>query len=248
MNFSIQQLLNQRLKREENRKPQTTWHSSSLGSCLCGTYLARLGAKPDKEIDDRTLRVFKVGNIMEDFIIDTLKTLEDYEIETQNRFENTKFNLSGKFDLKIKNKQTGKELIYEIKSKHSRSFWYMNDKGQGAQLSHKMQLWTYLEANKIEEGRILYVSKDDLSLLEYPIFLNDVFLKELVEDQLEILNEAWLKQVAPKPAPQGTWMADYCNYHEQCLKQEKYLEKEPKFYQLEAKKLPIKNNKKILKI
>jgi len=247
--FSIQTLINDKLrKQEEQRQPkiQTTWHSSSLGSCLCGTYLARLGAKPDQPFDDRTLRVFTMGKKIEDWIIEIIKEQPDYESETQGRILDEQLHLSGYYDLRIKNKQTNKEFLYEIKSKHSRSFWYMDKQKQGAQDSHKMQLWSYLYVTGIEEGRIIYVSKDDLAVLEYPVFRNDKQLEEQVLNQLEILNKAWELKLPPLPAPEGSWQAEYCGFHKQCLqqKQKEYYNIEPLFYQ-KVKKEKVDNKKSI---
>ncbi len=231
--FSIQQLINNQIRKENDsreKKEQLGWYVSSLGSCLCGTYLSRLGLKPDKEFDDRILRVFKVGKQTEDWIIDLIKKQEGYKALDQTLLVDDDLNLRGKYDLHLQNINTGKELIYEIKSKHSKSFWYMDKKGEGAAEQHKMQLWTYLYLAKIKEGRIVYVSKDDLSILEYPIFLKDEKLKEIVLDQIGILNESWKKKLPPLPAPQNSWQAKYCNFHKQCLKQKNHLDKEPLFY------------------
>ncbi len=231
--FSIQQLINNQIRKENDsreKKEQLGWYVSSLGSCLCGTYLSRLGLKPDEEFDDRTLRVLRVGNQTENWIIDLIKQQEGYRALTQTSLMNSELNLRGRYDLYLQHIETGKELIYEIKSKHSKSFWYMEKKGEGAAEQHKMQLWTYLYLAKIEEGRIVYVSKDDLSILEYPIFLKDEKLKEIVLDQIGILNEAWKKKLPPLPAPQNSWQAKYCNFHKQCLKQKNHLDKEPLFY------------------
>ncbi len=234
--ISIQQLINSELRKKQNeREPrnQTTWHASALGSCMCGQYLQRLGVEPDQEIDDRTLRVFQMGNHIEDWVMGLIKKQEGVEIETQGRVFDEKLNLSGYYDLKLKHLETGKEIINEIKSKNSRSFWYMDKKGQGAQLSHQMQLWAYLYALQIDEGRIIYVSKDDLPILEYPIFRNNEKLEKLVIDQLNILNEAWGKKIPPLPAPKDSWMTNYCNYHKKCLEVKEYLNKEPLFYSVD---------------
>jgi len=231
--FSIQQLINNQIRKENDtrgKKEQLGWYVSSLGSCLCGAYLNRMGLKPDEEFDDRTLRVFKVGKQTEDWIIDLIKKQEGYKALTQTLLTDDGLNLRGRYDLYLQNIETGKELIYEIKSKHSRSFWYMNQKGEGAGEQHKMQLWTYLYLAKIEEGRIVYVSKDDLSILEYPVFLKDEKLKEIVLDQINILNEAWKSKIPPLPAPEKSWQAKYCGFHKQCIKQKDHLERIPLFY------------------
>lgn len=250
MIFSVQQLIDNTLEeknKERVNKSQVTWHASSLGSCLCGVYLNRLGIKP-VEFDKRTLRVFDMGNKIEDWVVELIKKQDKYEIKTQQRIFNEEYNFSGYDDVEITDKETGETEIWEIKSKHSRSFWYMDKKGQGAMIHHQMQLWSYLnfrEAGKIEKGKIIYISKDDSCILEYPIFLNNSKLRTRVLDQLNILNKAWKFKTPPPPAPEGSWQAKYCNNHEECLKQEKYLNIKPLFYQDLEDELKHKEKKKI---
>lgn len=261
MQFSVQKIISDSIrKKEENRgeRLQTTWHASALGSCLCGQYLARLGVKPDEAIDDRTLRVFDMGNKIEDWVVSLIKdnefvmednaTKRQYQIETQGRVLSEKYNFSGYYDLSLKDIRTQEKEIVELKSKHSKSFWYMDKQGQGAQDSHQMQLWSYLEFTETDKGRIVYISKDDLAVLEYPIFRNNEELRRLVLDQLEVLNEAWEQKIPPKPAPPESWQAKYCNCHSKCLQQEKYLEREPLFYKDLIKEKKLSTNKKTIKI
>ena len=225
--IAIQDLINNSIKETNDARrkdyKQTSWHISSLGSCLRGIYLKRAEAKPDTEMDERTLRVFDVGNKIEDWVVELLKT-QDIKVETQVRAEDKELNVSGYADVVVENKD-GKEVL-EIKSKHSRSFWWMEKKKQGAQRSHQYQLWMYLWLLNIERGRIIYVSKDDLSILEYPIFRNDESLKKECFEQLEFLNKAWkAKDPSILPLPEnGKWgnqndfQSKYCSFHKQCVK------------------------------
>jgi len=116
------------------------------------------------------------------------------------------------------------ELIYEIKSKHSRAFWYMDKKGEGASEHNLMQLWSYLWVLDIPEGRLLYVSKDDLSVLEYIVLRDDPELEKKVIEELKILNEAWEQKLPPEPIrDRKHWHYKYCRFHKQCLSQPAYL-------------------------
>src|SRR3990167_4184673 len=221
MNFSIQKLINDSLKETKERKQQTSWHPSSLGSCLTGAYLARSGAKRDEEFDDRTLRVFKVGNMMEQWLVDTIEST-GAKFKKQVRIELPELDVTGYADLVMETPNG--DLPYEIKSKNSKSFWWMEKKKQGANRQHMMQLWIYLKFLNRPEGRLIYLSKDDLAILEYPVFLDDKKLEEEVMGELKILNEAWKCQLPPEPIKdEKDWKVVYCGYHKQCLKQEKYL-------------------------
>lgn len=220
--FTIQDLINNEVKPKETKtNGQTHWHPSALGSCLTGVYLGRKGEKPDKDFDDRTLRVFSVGKMFENWLVDLVKK-SGIKSETQVRIDWPEYDVGGYADLVVSVDDS--KIVYEVKSKHSKAFWYMNDKNEGANIQHKMQLWTYLKVLNIPEGRLIYLSKDDLAILEYIILLNDSYLEKKVTNELKILNQAWKEQLPPPVQfPVDDWRAKYCRYHSKCIKQPKYL-------------------------
>lgn len=208
--FTLQQLINDSVRAD--RKPHTPqhWSPSALGSCLCGVYLARTGAKRDEEFDDRTLRVFHIGNMFEDWAVELVKK-QHPTLETQVEVWWKEYDFHGFADAVVREEP----MVYEFKSKNSRAFWYMDKKKEGANAQHKMQTWSYLKCLNIPEGRILYLEKDTLSTLEFPVYLNDEVLGQSVENELKLLNKAWENKTPPKPATEG-WQATYCGFHKQC--------------------------------
>lgn len=77
-----------------------------------------------------------------------------------------------------------KQLITEVKSVNSRAFW--GHKNQDPETgffkgydNHKLQLYTYLMGTNSDEGRRFYVSKDDLTLMESPVYLSNLMLADL---------------------------------------------------------------------
>ena len=92
------------------------------------------------------------------------------------------------------------ELIYEVKSINSMAFLHKKGYLQEAYPWHTLQCYAYIKANNIQEGRVLYISKDDLITAEFPVFLND---KKLVEkydkDMTEMSEFIRKKQEPPKP-------------------------------------------------
>jgi hypothetical protein len=82
-----------------------------------------------------------------------------------------------------------KEVIAEIKSVNSRAFWSHKNADPETGFfkgypHHKLQLYTYLRADSQSEGRIFYVSKDDLTLLESAV-VETPELKKAWEDDVE---------------------------------------------------------------
>lgn len=221
--LEISKIISQTLKEKQLKKQQeykqTSWHSSSLGNCLRGTYLQRLGEKPDKEIDDRTLRKFDVGNIFEDWMLDLIEKNPIIEkLERQIRVESKIYNLSGKIDALITYKDGTKEII-EAKSSNNKAFWWMIKNGDKPSRHHEYQLWTYLKLTGINYGRIVYIEKDYLSIQEYVVKLEDKEIASEVISQLELLNNAWdKKDITLLPLPdKKSWQHKFCNYHNKCL-------------------------------
>lgn len=244
IDFSIQEALDENLKKEnEEREPKeiVSWHSSGLGSCRTGQYLKRLGEEPVKDFDARTLRVFAVGNMMEDWLVSKVPNIS---LETQVRIEDKENNLSGYADVVVE-REEGK-IVYEVKTIHSRAFWYLQ-KGEGAYKHHKMQLWTYLNNLGIDEGRIIYLSKDDLAIAEYVVMRDDKEVEKLVMDELNILNGAWKAQLPPEPVRDSKdFRYKYCNFHKKCLKQKKYY-KDPNAKECTQSQSSTPNKKKVEK-
>lgn len=220
MIFSIENLINKKVNEHEKRRV-TSWQASKLGSCLTGVYLERLGIKPDREFDNRTLRVFSVGKIFEDWVTSLCENTTDTMTELQIRATLPEYDATGYVDMVVTETNNQRKYIYEIKSKHSFGFKYLEK--EGANRQHQMQLWFYLKALNIEEGRIFYVSKDDLRVLDYLVELKNEELALSVLNELSILNRAWKEKVCPPVPSVEDWRAKYCRWHKQCANQEKYL-------------------------
>lgn len=215
------------LDKQDERKDykQTSWHASGLGSCLRGTYLKRLGVELDTEMDERQLRKFDVGNIMEDWLVDLIERNDDLKkVERQVRIDSEKWNLSGKADAVLTYQNDLKEVL-EIKTQHSKSFWYMVKNGNRPHRHHEYQLWCYLKLLGIEDGKLVYISKDDLAIQEYFVKASDKDIENEVVAQLLMLNTAWkMKNPIDLPLPPaGNWLAKYCPCHSKCVNND-YLE------------------------
>lgn len=222
MTFSIQTIINEAVRPTEERKKERWW-ATDLGKCLRGAYYARLGDAEKSELDDRTYRVFKAGQVFEQFVVDTLKSkVSDYEFTQPETIYMKEHDLSCRPDLIVKHKETGKQYVYELKTVHSDKFWYMEKNGGKPDEHYLMQAWCECLVTGIEDGRLLYVSKDDLCIAEYQVSLHDVALGNAVKNELNILNHCWKTKTLPpraEPIKDGkiNWKAKYCNYHHLCM-------------------------------
>ncbi len=177
----------------------------------------------------------EVGKIVEEWIVNKVKQSGSLVAE-QLRVEAPEYEASGKVDLILD--EGGRPVLYEIKSTNSFSFKY-KVKNKQPQPQHKLQTLFYLwrlrnhghqdcpgvDFSKLE-GRLIYVSRDDLNRLIIPVNYSEEAIKPII-DQLEILNSSWkMDELPPIPEPvvfdgeRGKWainfVCDFCAYHELC--------------------------------
>lgn len=222
--MTIQEIIDQKTSSKECR-PKTSWWFSDMGKCLSGVYYARLGKTP-KPKDPRTLRVFEVGNIFEEWVC---KALEGpTTIVRPETIHLPQYDLSGRPDAIITLPDSTKEVL-EFKTVHSDKFWWMNKKNEGPDEHHLMQLWWGMKATGIPKGRLVYISKDDLCISEFTLDITDDIISTKCLEEINILNEAWNNKIPPKPVDtfinkKINWKAKYCDYHQYCLNNENWLD------------------------
>lgn len=217
----------------EEWEPPRCWRSSGLGSCLTSRYMARSGVRPE-EHSGRTLRVFALGNLTEEFVLKALR--KKMKISTQTSLFIKKWGLSGHVDVLIKDKKKVKtrEEIWEIKTIRSDDFWNVGKK-YPPKLQHRLQLWSYLHGLGKKMGRLIYISKDDQAVKEFLVREDEEVLAYIVEKEMEILNTAWEYKVAPPPVRftdtgecvslmSDDWQYRYSNYGGDIYKLPEYLD------------------------
>lgn len=205
---TLGEIIDARLSEHEGRE-KTSWYATDMLKCPAAAYWSRQGVEPTNPPDARTRRIFSVGSRFEDWIVDTVqeKYPDAYKPETMDIFDGT---VRVRPDLII----PSLKLVYEIKTVHSKKFWYM-DKGEGADEHYLAQLWCGLKATGIKRGILSYFSKDDLASKEYEIGIEDP-VGAKVEAHVRMLNEAWDRQEVPTPTCVGTWWEKYCPYAGKC--------------------------------
>jgi len=104
--------------------------------------------------------------------------------------------------LKEKHPEGLTDLLYEIKSVNSMLFWAKKDYLKDAYPHHIMQTFTGMKATKIKEGRILYISKDDYTVAEFPIYLDTPELEKIWQDDVKLMTKYIREGIVP-PKPEG---------------------------------------------
>jgi CRISPR/Cas system-associated exonuclease Cas4 (RecB family) len=206
----IQQLINEALlKEQEDRKDRVgsgKISPSALGTCLRRQIYKLKGFKETDPPDVRGLRVFKAGKLFHDFVQGYIpKDSVEILVETDD--------IKGYADI------VGKDTVYDVKSQHSRGFWYMNKEGYDVKKekwNNWLQLACYGKLLNKEKLCLVVVSKDDLCINEYVEFTKD-WIQEL-DTELELIKRFKASDELPPKEPRlyKGKECDFCNWRSLC--------------------------------
>ncbi len=215
---TIQQLIDDSLVRKIKHKPSGKINASQLGKCYRAQFWYRKGEEPSNPIDARTLRVFKVGDLFHEFVESFLP-----EHQREVEFENE--------DIKLRADIVLDDEVIDIKSQHSRAFWYMQKSGYDIAKQKETNILQVMAGayflNK-PKGKLIFISKDDLCIAEYQFFMTN--WKDKVETELHNLRSIWTLGVLPDAKPRA-YMNDkgesgecgYCGYLDKCKNEGGYI-------------------------
>jgi hypothetical protein len=92
-------------------------------------------------------------------------------------------------------------VVAEIKSVNSNAFWAKKDYLSEAYPWHVLQLYAYLKGFNMPEGRLLYISKDDLSLVEHNVFYPSEKLEKIFNEDVKQISHYHLNNIKPEREP-----------------------------------------------
>lgn len=229
-------LLLDRIEQEKQHSGKDGFYITHLGGCLRGAYYGRLAAAGliehvTPELDLFKYRVFKCGNMIEDFVGYCYKK-HGMILEEQTRLSWPEFDLSGRLDFLVKGAEDGMSpRLVECKSVHSQK-WHWDRKKGGKPSDHYMQQVAMYWRKKREEypglsASVLQVDKDSILAHEYVMTEEELmFWSDTGLEKARILKEAWdLKEPPPIPDTlikefgkwRVNWVASYCQNHALCM-------------------------------
>ena len=105
-------------------------------------------------------------------------------------------------------------ILYDLKSKGSKQWFYFDKDGRGNDRAHEYQLLTYwtMIDEPVDECRIAYINRDTFEMCENVV---DFGLEEKVSEDWILLTQAWDKQEEPAPNAEK-WECKYCMYSAEC--------------------------------
>lgn len=213
--MKISELIDKELKKQDDERKTRVrsgkFSPSSFGRCLRQQVFNRRNVPKSNPPDDRTLRVFKAGQLFHDYVQQFIpKENTEVLIDVED--------VLGYADI------VTKDTVYDIKSQHSRAFWYLQKEETNIVEKKKpnwLQVaWYAMELNK-EFCSLVFVSKDDLCMMEY-IKPAQVFRAEL-HKELKDLRNYWSSGQLPPPVPRAyvdgkgkSQDCKYCNWKDRC--------------------------------
>lgn len=222
MTDTIQALVDKALIRPD-RERSGKWNPSSFGRCYRQQFWNRKNEPKSNPPDERSIRVFACGQLFHDFVQGIIAGDNLFGKEVLIESDDVK----GFADLVSDNE------VIDIKSQHSKSFWYMskfkNDDIKKEKYANWLQVGYYARELGKKFMRLVFVSKDDLCVQEYVQPLDEYWLKQ-IEAELTALRYLWgraVRQEIPKASPRCEpnakgefWECDYCNWKDKCFKME----------------------------
>jgi hypothetical protein len=137
-----------------------TFHASQLAMCDRQCYTSKLGLKDDSEI----LGIFQTGTLIHEFLEDAFAPRHenepvDFEWPVESTDLPTGITITGRAD--CVDRRNG--IVYDFKTRNG---WYNFDPPVQRHLD---QLYCYMAALKgVDRGRIVYISKGDMDVREWP--------------------------------------------------------------------------------
>ena len=193
---SIQELIDTALERKGDRVRSGKYSPSSLGKCYRAQYWNRKDEPVSNPAEDRVLRVFKAGNLFHEFVQDVI-IANNPEAQKEVLIETEEF--KGYADLVLENE------VVDLKSQHSKAFWYRSklawNELEPKLLPNILQVVFYASNLGKDRARLVFISKDDLCIQEYPLIVGNYSLK--LGEELATLRDFWHYGALPPAMPRG---------------------------------------------
>jgi hypothetical protein len=197
--------LSEKQSLRDKKDPSGYISPSGFGGCFRKQYWQRKGEVKSNPIDARTLRMFQCGNLFHDFVQQFLPV---HQVEVPCEVDDVR----GRADI------VTADTVYDIKSQHSKSFFYMNKEGYDVKkekYGNWLQLACYAQILKKPNIVLVIISKDDLCIAEYHDETNQ--WNDAVARELAVIRGIWDKKELPEAEARAFKSeCSYCNYLDKC--------------------------------
>ena len=218
--IDFNKMVDAHIAREHKPKEIGRYYPSEVGSCLRKLFYSY---KYPQEIKPDLLKIFEVGNIMHGFVVEVLKSERNKQIELLKsempfKIDMKDFIISGRVDDLVLIKESGEEVLVEVKSTKDVSIIGRS------QANHISQLMFYMSATNVHKGMILYIDKNNLQSKIFEIPFDEFKAAEIV-DRFQFLHNHLKENNLPFPEAKQvkdmSWMCRFCEYLPKCNENEK---------------------------
>ena len=216
--IDFNRMIDNHLKREYRPKGMGRYYPSEIGSCLRKVWYTY---KFPQEIKPELAKIFEVGNIMHDFVVEVLRSERNPDVELlKSEFpvkqEVEDFLISGRVDNLILIKDSGKNVLVEVKSTMDISrIW-------DASPHNIVQLQLYMHLIGVHNGILLYIDKRNLQSKIFEVKYDEKQALEII-DRFKSLHRSLKEDAVPEPEARGDkrmiWMCRYCEYRQKCYQE-----------------------------
>ncbi len=213
-------LIDKYIARESKPKSIGRYYPSEIGNCIRKVWYTY---NYPLEIDPSLRRVFWLGDVLHDFIVQVLKSRKNESVELLRaempfRVDMGSFLISGRVDDLLLIKTENTKLLVEVKSCKS------INRIKRPMLHHKTQLQFYMYATRVHKGVLLYIDKATLKTKSFEVKFSAKRGKQIL-NKFRALHKHLTKKTLPaaeaKRSKGMEWMCRYCEYKEKCRKNEK---------------------------
>jgi len=209
-------LIDKYVEREHHPKGIGKYYPSEAGMCMRKVFYSY---KYPSEIDPDLRKIFEMGNIIHDFVVEVLKSEKQTDVELlktelpfKEKFEDIE--ISGRVDDVILVKASGKTYLVEVKS--AKSIEYKKE----AAPHNIQQLQLYMHFTGIHNGILLYVDKSNLKTKSFEISYDEKEAKHILE-RFRTLHKHLTGDMLPEAEARAhknvNWMCSYCEYKDRCF-------------------------------
>lgn len=184
-----------KLKADERTPPDNnTFYPSSAGYCLRKQYMERKNPALFKPL---LYKYFLIGNLLHEWIQKNL--FKDAECEVPIQWTDKGLKFRGRIDTKLP------DLLLEFKSIASLNYVMTKPKTE-----HLQQLNMYMHATGIHSGKIIYFTKNDVSIVEHDVTYDKTLYNKTVATFKRLKKYLDTDTVPPISSCNLPYFCDYC--------------------------------------
>jgi CRISPR/Cas system-associated exonuclease Cas4 (RecB family) len=156
--------------------------------------------------------------MLHDFITEVIKSEKNQDVELLKSemplfLKQKDFVISGRIDNLILLKIDNRQVLVEVKSAK-----YLPEEPKPENI---MQLQFYMYATKVWDGLLVYIQKDNLQTISFPIRCRKETAHRILQ-RFETLHNHLTNNTLPEPeakfSRKKSWACNYCDWREECDK------------------------------